>query len=106
MNCPVTAAHAKIAEDIFGPSNAGVQRKTVRRNKPTFKVDQIPISIAQKYRKVTIGMAIFYVNSIQFFGSISVNIGFGTVQAIGDGKIATLADLLESIVNLYQSRGF
>ena len=30
MNCPVTAAHAKMAEDIFGPSIAGVRGKTVR----------------------------------------------------------------------------
>ena len=29
MNCPVTAPHAKMAEDIFGPSIAGVQGKTV-----------------------------------------------------------------------------
>ena len=63
-NCPVTAAHAKMAEDIFGPSIAGVRGKTVRRNEPSFEVDQIPISIATKYRKMTIGVDIFYVNTI------------------------------------------
>ena len=106
VNCPVTVADAKMAENIFGSSIAGVQGKTVRRNEPSFEVNQIPISIAQKYRKVTIGMDTFYVNLIRFFSSISVNIRFGTIQTIDDGKISTLADLLEFVVNLYQSRGF
>ena len=106
MNCPVTATHAKMAEDIFGPSIAGVQGMTVRRNERSFEVDRILVSVAQKYKKVTIGIDIFFVNSIQIFGSISVHIGFGTVQAIADGKIVTLTDLLESVVNLYRSRGF
>ena len=105
-NCPVTSAHANMAEDIFGPSIVGVQGKTVRRNLPSFEFDQIPISIAPKYRKVTIGVDIFRTNSIRYFASISVHIGFGTIQAFGDGTVSTLADSLESIVNLYRSRGF
>ena len=106
MNCPVTAAHAKMAEDIFGPSIAGVRGKTVRRNEKSFEVDQIPMCIAEKYRKVTIGIDIFFVNSIRFFGSISVHIGFGTVQVMADGKIGSLADGVEAVVNLYRTRGF
>ena len=72
-NCQVIAAHAKMNEEIFGPSITGVRGKTVRRNEPSFEVNQTPISIAQNYRKVTIRIDIFYVNSIRFFGSISEN---------------------------------
>ena len=45
-------------------------------------------------------------NTIRYFATFSVHIGFGTIQAIGNGKVSTLADSLESIVNLYCTRGF
>ena len=67
MNFPVTAAHVKMAEDKFCTSIAGVRGKTVRRNERSFEVDQIPISVAQKYKKVTIGIDISFVNSIRIF---------------------------------------
>ena len=44
-NCPVTAVYAKLVEKIYGPNISGVQGKTVRRNKSTYEVDQIPISV-------------------------------------------------------------
>ena len=82
INCPVTAAHAKMAEDIFGPSIVGVRGKTVKRNEPSFEVDQIPINIEPNYREVTIGMNIFDTNSIRYFASIPVHIEFGIIQKL------------------------
>ena len=105
-NCPLTAADAKLGEQIYGPSIAGVRGKTVRRNEPSFVIDQIPISIADKYKTVTLGADIFYVNSIRFFVSISAHIGFGTTQPISNGKVETLANSLDAVVNLYRIRGF
>ena len=62
----MTVADAKLGEQICGPSIAGVRGKTVRRNEPSFVVEQIPISIAAKYKTVTLAADIFYVNSIRF----------------------------------------
>lgn len=72
----------------------------MRRNKTSFEVDQIRISITKKYRKVTSWMDIFYTNLIRYFALISVHIGFGIIQVIGDGKVSTLADSLKALVNL------
>ena len=67
-------------------------------------MEQIPINVASKYREVTLGADIFYVNGIQFFVSTSMHIGFGTTQPIGNGKVQTLADSFKKVVNLYRIR--
>ena len=63
-NCPVTAEDENLAEKIYGPNISGLRGKTVRRNKPAYEVDQIPISVPSKYRMVTLSADIFYVNTI------------------------------------------
>ena len=46
-NCPVTSADVKLAEVIYGPNITDVRGKTVRRNEPAFRVENIPISIPE-----------------------------------------------------------
>ena len=89
-NCPVTSAYVKLSEKIYGPNIAGVRGKTVQRNEPEYKVDQISISVLSQYRMVTLAEDILYVNTIRFFVSISKHIGFGTIQLIDNGKVETL----------------
>ena len=55
---------------------------------------------------MTIRVDIFYANLIRYFAPLSLRIGFGTIQAISDGKVSILAHLLESVVTLYRTRGF
>lgn len=105
-NCPVTAADAKLVEKINGPNIVGVQDKIVRRSRLAYKIDQIPINAAKKYRSVTLVADIFYVNIIWFCVSITKYIGFGTTQPIANGKVETLVDSLDAVVNLYHIRGF
>ena len=80
--------------------------KTVRQNEPAFRVENIPISIPETYRIVTVGVDIFYINGIGFFISVSEHIGFGTAEKIGDGKVSTLVDSLDKVCMLYKIRGF
>ena len=49
---------------------------------------------------------ILYVNTIRFFVSIPKHIGFGTTEPIDNGKVETLANSLETVVNLYRVRMF
>ena len=55
---------------------------------------------------VMLAADIFYVNTIRFFVIISKHIGFGTTQPIDNEKVETLENFLETLVNLYQVRGF
>ena len=105
-NFPVTPADIKLAEVIYDPNIGGVRGKTVCRNEPALLVENILISIPEKYRSVTLGVDIFYVNGIRFFITVSEHIGFGTAEKIGDGKVSTLADSLDTLFMLYKKEGF
>ena len=102
----VTTLDKKLAEKIYGTNIAGVQGKTSRRNEPAYEVEHITIGVTSKYRMVTLAADKLYVNTIQFIVSISKSIGFGKTQLIGNGKVGTLDNSLETVVNLYQVRGF
>ena len=55
---------------------------------------------------VKLSADILYVNTIRFFVSIPKLIRFGTTEPIDNGKVETLANSLETVVNLYQVREF
>ena len=71
-------------------------------NEPAYELGQITISVPSKYIMVTLAVDIFYVNTIQLIFSILKHIGFGTTQPIDNGKVETLENALETVVNLYQ----
>ncbi|VEU38525.1 unnamed protein product [Pseudo-nitzschia multistriata] len=107
-NCPVTRDDINIANDLFGSTVVGLKGKTVRRSEPHVRVNITPLpqGIAAKYRKVTLGADIMYVNSIRFFITISRHIQFGTVAMITNAKASTLQECVAEIKSLYAKRGF
>ena len=72
------------AEQIFGPDIGSLKGKTVRRQPPRVKVEEVslPPTIQQHYQEVTLACDIMYVNKIPFLMSISRHIRFGTAQHI------------------------
>ena len=108
-NCPVTRDDVKVANAIFGPSIVGLKGKTVRRTEPHVRegeVQSMPPEIMAKYKNVTLGGDVMFVNKIRFFVTISRHIQFGTVEMISDAKAATLVQCIKSVMQAYSKRGF
>jgi hypothetical protein len=100
-NCPVTPTDIKIAEIIFGPSIMCLKGKTVRRTTKQVRMEpiNIPLSISETYRNVTLAVDIMFVGGYRFLVSVSEHIVFGTAGYLRDAKIVR-------ICNLYRTRGF
>ena len=107
-NCPVTRADLNIADDLLGPSHAGLKGKTTRHSEPRVRsdIDVLPPSIKEKYMKVTFGADIMYVNGIRLFITISRHIQFGTVARIKDAAKETLIDCIQQVLKCYSKIGF
>ena len=67
---------------------------------------QLPDSILQHHRNVTLCMDIFYVQGHLFFHTISRKVQFRTVAPVLDRKKDTLLRESRAVLALYQSRGF
>ena len=82
LNCPITPKDVLAAEDIFGPNLGSLKGKTVRRSHATTDTPTvaIPPAIYERYKNVTLAIDIMFVNKIPFLVTISLGIGFGTVQ--------------------------
>lgn len=107
-NCPVTRQDIVAAEHIFGPDVGSLKGKTVRR--PGFPVEtqysDVPASIMSRYRSVTLGGDIMFVNKVPILVTISRNIKFGTAQMVANQKAPTLLAAAKQIKAIYSQRGF
>jgi hypothetical protein len=91
-NCPVNRTDIIAAEDIFGPNLGLLKGKTTRTTASHVRAEHIniPITIMNRYRNVTIAGDIMFVSQIPFFMSISRHIKFGTAEMIKSQKAPTL----------------
>ena len=94
MNCPVTRTDILATEDILGPEVGSLKGKTVRIGAKSVQVDleQVPVTIMERYRRVTLGADIMFVNKIPFFVTISRAIKFGTLELLKNRKIPTIME--------------
>ena len=106
--CPVTRADIFSAKDILGPEVGSIKGKTVRIGAESVQMDleQIPATIMERYRRVTLGADIMFVNKIPFFVIISRAIKFGTLELLKNRKIPTILEAVRHVYRTYKQQGF
>jgi hypothetical protein len=83
-NCPIQVEDIMAAEDVFGKSVSGLKGKTVRSAPAAVPGNSapLPLGIMEKYRSVTLGFDLMYVNKVVFLVTFSRHIRFGTAERI------------------------
>ena len=96
------------AEDCFGPSLKALKGKTTRTNTPTTpsRMTAVPLMIHERYRRVTLGMDIMFINKIAFLVTISKDIRFGTIEHLRRRGEDDILSAIKRVITLYGSRGF
>ena len=81
-NCPITTEDIMATEDILRPDLGSLRGKTVRRGGKHVVIDRqdVPRTIMDGYRNVTLCIDIMFVNKIAFLVMISRGIKFGMVE--------------------------
>ena len=107
-NCPVTTADIMAAEDILGTNVQSLRGKQVRRGGQHVVIERqdVPRTIMERYKNVTLCIDIMFVNKIPFLVTISRGIKFGTVETLTDRKHPTIMSAIKHVVALYSKRGF
>ena len=107
--CSVTAEDAKRAFYIYGKDPAFIQGKT-RRQKPQpmphILLTSVPKEIIEHHGNIDLGIDIFYINGCMFFHTISKDMKFRTIEYLHNAKYKTLLNSIQTVFNLYESRGF
>jgi len=97
-----------MAEHIYGPSQAHLKGKTVRRstNHVVDNVSILPVTIMAKYMTVILCADIIFINGVRFFTIVSRHIKFVTGLHIADATTEMLESSLQSVKAIYRKRGF
>jgi hypothetical protein len=103
-NCPVTTDDIMVAEDILGTNMQSLQGKQVQCGGQyvVIKRQDVPRTIMERYRNVTLCIDIMFVNKIPFLVTISCRIKI----SLTDRKHPTIMSAIKHVVALYSKRGF
>ena len=107
-NCPVTTQDVRNAETIYGPDLGCLKGKTVRTKPPPIRVqhNEIPPSIMDHYKNVTLSVDIMKVTGIPFLMTISRDIKFGTAGRLETMQTHHILKHFKKIISTYAVRGF
>ena len=107
-NCTVTSEDINRATKIYGPPTPLLQGK-MTRSKPqqvSTHTTPIPHKILHTYPTIKLYIDLIYINKLPFLHTQSSPIDFLTIQYAKNRTQGTIKNLLHSVVNKYQSRGF
>jgi hypothetical protein len=108
-DCPVTLRDVRTAKFIWGSREIGdLQGKTPWRKPRQIHVDHtnIPRSIMQHYRDVTLCVDVMKVNTLPFIMSISKHIKLGSGGWLRNMKNETILAHFKAMIGAYSIRGF
>ena len=107
LNCPVTVEDFIRADKIYGRDIHSLKGKTTRTQPNRLVTDyvEIPPSVLEKNKHMTLSIDIMYVNIIPFVTTISRNIKFTTAEAIQKRTTAQLVQLIKNVLPIYAQRG-
>jgi hypothetical protein len=107
-NCPIKPTHIANALTIFGPSAAGVRRKTVRCKPEQVEAEPgcIPDDFHRLHKFVILTADVMFVNGIAFLITLSWKLRLATVEQLPTRTATQLSNSLTKIVRLYACTGF
>mmetsp|Transcript_36995 Transcript_36995/g.52267 ORF Transcript_36995/g.52267 Transcript_36995/m.52267 type:complete len:1117 (-) Transcript_36995:618-3968(-) len=107
-DCPVTRGDVLAAEDMFGPNVGSLKGKTVRCSGKEVrgKYMDVPRSIMEQYKDVTLCVDIMFVNAIPFLVTIGRNVPFRTITVLRSRQISTIVKHIIRVRSAYIKRGF
>ena len=106
LNCPVTVEDVIRADKIYGRDIHSLKGKKTR-TQPTWLVTdyvEIPPSVLEKNKYMTLSIDIMYVNRIPFVTTFSRNIKFTTVKAIQNRTKVQLVQSIKNVLPIYTQR--
>ena len=107
-NCPFVHEDVMAAEDMFGPNLGSLKGKTVRQSGERVRPEHkdVPPSIMERCRDVTLRVELMHVNKPPFLVTISKHIKFGTVEALKGRKHEFALAALKGVKRPHAVRGF
>ena len=96
-------------EDIYGPIIPHLKGNTLWRKVQHVEpvtITNVPKTILDKYKEVTIFCDLMHINGIGFLNTISRHIMFATGSMIKNRKVDHIADGITQLHKLYLQRGF
>ena len=107
-NLPIDKADTVNTDRIYGPIVTGLKGRTTRK-KPSHVSNEhqhIPASLHQRYKLVTLGGDVFFVERLRFLISKSRYIRFTTTQPTSKQDTKTLFEAIRLIKQVYLNGGF
>jgi hypothetical protein len=107
-NCPIKPAHIANARTIFGPSAAGVRRKTNRHKPKQVEAEpgRIPDDFHCLHKFVVLSANVMFLNGIAFLIPLSQKLWLATNKQLPARRGTQLSNSLTKIVRLHARTGF
>ena len=106
----VIRRHIKIANIIFGPVKAAIEGKTAQRKnkipRDNSLITDIPPSIIERYKMVTLGIVVLHINKPPFIIAISKHIKHFQCMGNRNKNTATFFTVIQKMKYDYMIQGF
>ena len=108
LNFPVTVSDVARAEKFYGKDIHALKGKTTRSKPKQVVIDymELPKSILESNRNITLSIDIMYVNNIPFVTTIIRHVKFTTVKVIQKRTKSQFSECIKNVVAIYTQRGF
>jgi hypothetical protein len=107
-DCPVTVQDIDMARKIWGKNITALKGKTTRSKSIPVARDyvKVPMELMKLHKEVFLTTAIFFVNNIPFFLTLSRKIFFTAVNHLADRTVPQIFKAFKEIYQYYPQRGF